>query len=475
MRLEEELAKLRQEHDELSQKLVAEQTAAADASLRAKEVESCLSHNAADSDRARAELERQKTERQQAELEWREEIEAAKALSSRLDCALAEATEQIKRLGHDAEVLQHDRDELQRRLLAEGQTSQGHIRKLEADWSAATDRSRTLETQLTDLQRELDELVAKLAADQNALADAERAHATLENLTSERELAEAEICEQLRAANAHNSELKRSLSDGAARIEQLERRVEQDAGELELVRAEAEQLRSERERTDSDWSEQLEAAKTSARKLEADLTASVEHSVGLENELSSVCHHRDELAVQFQSEQQSSAQAAEQVAEVEQRLVGLTAELELIRAEAEQLRSERERADSDWSEQLEAAKTLATSLNDAWTEATELNQRFEGEVASLREEREELHTKLATTQLEAADSESRAMDLKSHLETMAKEVQRLSQENAKYKGTLSIDPKLLQAEQYTFVNLSEQPGRRKSPVSTKRRRSKRSE
>src|SRR2546430_11251192 len=49
---------------------------------------------------------------------------------------------------------------------------------------------------------------------------------------------------------------------------------------------------------------------------------------------------RDQLAVQLKSQQESSAQAAHEAAEVKNRLDGLTAEFEIISAEAAQLRSD---------------------------------------------------------------------------------------------------------------------------------------
>src|SRR4029077_13042183 len=161
--------------------------------------------------------------------------------------------------------------------------------------------------------------------------------------------------------------------------------------------------------------QQLDDANTSAQKLEADRTAALEGSMRLKSELEKACCAREQLAVQLKTEQQSSAQAAHQAAEVQNRLDGLTVELELISAEAAQLRSDRERADSEWNEQLDAAKTSAQKLEAALTEATELNHRFEGEAASLRQEREELHAELVATQLQAVESESRVSDLESRL------------------------------------------------------------
>src|SRR5262249_23163913 len=150
--------------------------------------------------------------------------------------------------------------------------------------------------------------------------------------------------------------------------------------ELELATAEAAQLRSDRERADSQWNEQLDAAKTSAQKLEADWTAAVERSVRLESELERAGRAPCQVGGELKSEEQSSAQAADQAAEVKNRLDGLTTELELAIAEAAQLRSDRERADSQWNEQLDAAKTSAQKLEADWTAAVERSVRLESEL-----------------------------------------------------------------------------------------------
>src|SRR6185295_10456705 len=172
---------------------------------------------------------------------------------------------------------------------------------------------------------------------------------------------------------------QQSSAQAAHQATEVENRLDGLTVELELISAEAAQLRSDRERADSEWKEQLDAAKTSAQKLEADRTAAVERSVHLESELKKACCAREQLAVQLKSEQQSSAQAAHQATEVENRLDGLTVELELISAEAAQLRSDRERADSEWKEQLDAAKTSAQKLETDRTAAVERSGQREGE------------------------------------------------------------------------------------------------
>src|SRR5206468_879190 len=117
---------------------------------------------------------------------------------------------------------------------------------------------------------------------------------------------------------------------------------------------------------------------------------------------------RDRLAVELKSEQASSAQSAQQAAEEENRVDGLTVELELINAEAAQLRSDRERADSEWSGQLDAAKASATKLEAEWTAAVERSERLESELKSLGLDRDQLAVELKSEQASSAQSAQQA-------------------------------------------------------------------
>jgi PAS domain S-box-containing protein len=339
-RFEEELANLRREHEELNQKLAAEQKAAAESKQRAKEVASRLSRNAADSDRARTGLEKENAERERVDAEWREQLDAAKALKTRLETSLAEATERNKRFEEELVVLRRERDELQERVKAEHQAPG---------------------------------------------ADGPRAG-------------------------------------------ELQRRLDQNAAELERLVAELEKQNADRERAEARGREQQEAAKTLARKLEADWAGAVERNVRFEEELVELRQNRDELAIQLKAEQQTSAGVAHQAGELERRLERNATELKRISVEAERLRSERERADSEWHEQLEAAKALARKLDTAWTAATERSRRFEGEAAELRQEREELLGKLAVAHREAVDSKARIGDLEGQANRMTAEFERVTKE-----------------------------------------------
>jgi PAS domain S-box-containing protein len=331
--VEGELAKLRREHDELKERLAAEQKSAADAKQRAHEVAGRLNRNAADSDRARAELEKENAERDRVDGEWPRQFDASKALQTKLQASLAEAADHHKRLEAEVTALRKERDELQKRVRAEQQMVE--------------------------------------ESDRRAL--------------------------------------------------ELQRRKDQDSTELDRLAAELEKQTAECERAESRAREQQEAAKTLARKLEADWAAVVERNVQFEEELVELRLSRDELAAQLKAAQQASADAAHRADELEGRLERSAAELKRGSAEAERQRSEQERAEAEWREQLEAAKALARKLDGAWNGATERNRRLEEETAALRQEREDLQGRLAVARREAADYKTRADDLESQVRRLAAE------------------------------------------------------
>lgn len=434
-RFGEELVSLRQERDELNSKLAAEQQGAGDSTRRAEELEGRLSRNAAEVEHARAELEKQTAERQRSESALREQFDTVWIAKQEVEGAWAGAVERNKRFEEELAALRREHDELNRKLAAEQQAA-------------------------ADSKQRAKEVASRLS--RNA-ADADRARTELEKENAERERVDAGWREQLEAANSLKTRLETSLAEAAERIQrfeeevavlrrerdeiqtrlksgqqmpgesghragELQRRLDQNVAEVERLAADLERQTAERERAEARGREQQEAAKALARKLEADWAGAVERNVCFEEELMELRRDRDEIALQLKAEQQTSADAAHLAGELERRLERNTAELKRVNAEAERLRSEQERADSEWREQLEAAKALARKLDGAWTGAMERNRRFEGEAAELRQEREELLGKLAAAHREAADSKSRIGDLESQVNRMSAEFERVTGE-----------------------------------------------
>lgn len=434
-RFEEELVGLRQERDELNNRLAAEQQGAGESTKRAEELEARLNRNAAEVERAKTELEKQTAERERAESSLREELDTVWIAKKELEGACAGAVERNKRVEEELAKLRQEHEELNR--------------KLEAEQKAAADSKHRAQ-----------ELAGRLS--RNA-ADSDRARTGLEKENAERERVDAEWRKQLDAANVLKTKLETSLAEvteqnkrferevavlrqerdelqkraktgqqttgeSSQQAGELQRRLDQSADELERLAGELEKQSAERERAEARGREQQEAAKALARKLEGDWAGAVERNVRFEEELVELRRDRDELAIQLKAEQQASADATHRTGELERRLERNTTELKRVSAEAERQRSEQERADSEWREQLEAAKALARKLDSAWTGATERNRRVEGEAVELRQEREELLGKLAAAHRDAADSKSRADDLESRINQMTVELERVTRE-----------------------------------------------
>jgi PAS domain S-box-containing protein len=459
-RFEEELVGLRQERDELNNRLAAEQQGTGESTKRAEELEARLNRNAAEFERAKAELEKQTVEREQAESTWRAQFDTVWIAKKELEGACAGAVERNKRVEEELAKLRQEHEELNQ--------------KLEAEQKAAADSKHRAQ-----------ELAGRLS--RNA-ADSDRARTGLEKENAERERVDAEWRKQLDAANALKTRLETSLAEvteqnkrfeeevtvlrqerdalqkrtktgqqtageSSQRADELQRRLEQNAAELERLAADLEKQSAERERAEARGREQQEAAKALARKLEEDWAGAVERNVRFEEELVELRRDRDELAIQLKAERQASADATHRAGELERRLERNTTELKRVSAEAERQRSEQERADSEWREQLEAAKALARKLDAAWTGATERNRRVEGEAVELRQEREELLGKLAAAHRDAADSKSRADDLEGRINQMTAELERVTGELEKRRaeGASSDSERRTQTEAPTPV------------------------
>jgi CheY-like chemotaxis protein len=106
-RLEEELAGLRRERDELQTKFVAEQQAAGKSQHELKEL--------------KTNLENQSAQRVRLETEWREQLDAAKATAGQKEMVLKEREARCGQLEKDLAGLQQVHDEVQNKFSAEQQ------------------------------------------------------------------------------------------------------------------------------------------------------------------------------------------------------------------------------------------------------------------------------------------------------------------------------------------------------------------
>jgi PAS domain S-box-containing protein len=353
-RFEEELAALREEHDELIKKLAAEQQAAAASKQRAQELASRLSRNAASSDLARTGLEKENAERERADAEWRNKLDAATALQTQLEASLAEATEQNKRFEEELTVLRLERDEFQKRVKAEPQVAG-------ASGQRAGELQRRIDQDAAELERLAAELEKQIAERERAEArgreqqdaakalarklEADWAGAVERNVSFEEELVELRRTRD--ELVLHLKTEQQTSADAARRAEELERRLERNAAELKRVSGEAERLRSEQERADSEWREQLEAAQALARKLDAAWTGATERSRRLEVETAELRQEREELLGKLAAAHREAADSMSRADDLESRAHRMAAEFERVTTEQEKQRAESGRPASE--------------------------------------------------------------------------------------------------------------------------------
>ena len=454
--LEQELASLRQERDELKSRMTSEQAAVAEFKTRVEELENQLRKAVGDlegvtTDRKkqaplefelRSQLEAAEATVGYAEAALKEQIERNEKLEERLqnlsNSLRVEQAERSKRFEEELFTLRKERDELDTRLAAEqkaaadstqqaeelesrigrnaaeferaraelekqGERSESAWREqldtawvmkreIEGAWAGAVERNKRFEEELAGLRRERDELNARLAAEQQAATESRQ------------------------------------------RARDVENRLGRNATESDRAKAELAKQNAERECSEAEWREQLDAAKALRTRLEISLAEATGHSKRFEEELAALRQERDDLKERLTGEQQSAVAAKQRAEDLQSRLEQNTAELERVKADSEKQTPDRERTESKWREQQETAKALARKLEADWTAAVGRNVRLEEELASLRQERDELTVKLKARQQESSEPLRRAEDIERRLGQNAAELERAQAELEKQRA-----------------------------------------
>ncbi len=164
--LELELSAIRQDGDELNDKLASEHRAAAESTRRAEAAERRLNQSTAELARVKAELAKFVEERESVESEWRDQLAASKALTKKLETAWTGTVERNKRVEEELAGLRQECDELDGKLAVEQRAVSEFRRRAEASERCA--RQHELE-----LQRLKANLEAKVAAQGRVKAESQ--------------------------------------------------------------------------------------------------------------------------------------------------------------------------------------------------------------------------------------------------------------------------------------------------------------
>lgn len=365
-RLEEQLAQLRQEHDELAGKLASEQTAAAESRQRAKEVEGRLGRNAVESDRARSELEKEAAERERLESEWRGQLAEAHASREKSELALTEARRANKRLEQELARLQAERNEVNEKWVMEQR--------------AAAESHRRAET----LQRTVNQNSAELERIRGIHDRVEkgRLESTERALKLERDLESAENrCDGLTAKLAAHQTAAEKLK---GRVQELKDLLDHRTADLEKAQAELNDRVEHRDRLEAEWKKQLDQAKAQAKEFESAWTGAVDRNMHFEEMLSTLRAERDDLVRKLKAEKQSAGQGQQRFDEFQEQLRQRAAEVAQLKSELDKRRIEQARAEAELNKRLETATALTKKLEAAWTEVVQRNQRLESQLEALR-------------------------------------------------------------------------------------------
>lgn len=419
--LESDLTQLRQEREELDTRLAAEHEAATTLRQRAAELEERLRESDRRHESPTAEASPQNSEQAGLEEELRHQLEVARATAGRAEAALKdeanrnkgfeerlrllcdrlklEQGERAERFDREVNRLWQAHDDLQDRLTSEQKLVAGStLRALELEkelrergdevdrvksaLEKQTAEQSRLEAEWRDRLGTTEALTRKL---ENALADAEE-----QNKRSEEEL--IGLRREREELTARLAAEQRTAADSRQRVQDLEQRLSENAAELERVNS--------------------ELVKTGRGK-------------GLETELASLYQMRDMLNCKLASEQRANEESRSRGAELERRLRENNAELDRVKAEADQQAAERARVESQLLTQLSATKAAADHAEAALKETTGRCASFELELLELRRNRDDLNGRLEAEQHAVAESRRRNEDLESQLRQNKTELDRV--------------------------------------------------
>lgn len=212
---------------------------------------------------------------------------------------------------------------------------------------------------------------------------------------------------------------------GGAQSAEIHERLRQSTAALEHARSNLEQESAERTRIESQWREQLNAAKALIGQTETILKEREAQCTQLEEELAGLRKVRDELQGKLAAEQQAMAKSQQEIKAFQERQSQSAAELERTKTALEQQSAERTRLESEWREQLNTAKAAASQTGSVLKEKEARCGQLEKELAGLQQTRDELQTRLAAGQKTAEKLQLEIKELQAGLGQQTAERMRL--------------------------------------------------
>jgi chromosome segregation ATPase len=388
------------------------------------------------------------------ELRKRFEAVSTEAAKNRelLEIVQRERQELTQRVSSQDADLARERTALEREITAR--------KSLEEKFQELATKRGELEKQLSELTRGKDEALAGCAQLRGevdaAKAAAERSRAASEKESERARQFEAEITRLQQAYNELNASFGKEQAKTAEfqqRADELEMQLRESTNEIEQIRGDLDRNVTERQAVEADWQQQFATLTAKCRHFEnawqeesqrnRDVDERVrllgnslrleqtEQVTRLGEELSALRQGRYELDAKLAAEQQSASEAKRRADELDAKLRESASEIARVRSEQDAQAAERQRLETEWRNQLGTAETLARNLELALKEAADRSRRFEEEVSSLRQVRDNLNGRLAAEEKTVAESQARIAELDRQLRQNAAELDRAKAELAK--------------------------------------------
>jgi len=397
------------------------ETQSADIHERLRQGTAALEH-------AKAGLEQESAERTRMESQWREQLSAARALIGQTEAVLKEKEARCNQLEGELTGLRRERDELQNKFAAEQQT--------------AVKRQQEIKEIKTNLEKHAAERTRLEAEWREQLNAAKAAAGQKETALKEKEARCSQLEKDLAGLQQVWNELQRKLAaeqqavaKSQQTVKELQERLNQGNAELERVKADLGKQSVERARLESEWRGQLNAQKAVTAQAEAMLAEKETRCGQLEKGLAGLQQMRDDFQNKLNAEQQAAAKSQQTAKELQEHLNQGNAELERVKADLGKQSAERARLESEWREQLTAAKAAASQKETVLKEKEARCGQLEKELVGLQQVRDDFQNKLKAEQQAAAKSQQEIKELQERLRQGSAELERAKagweQESAK--------------------------------------------
>lgn len=445
---EKELARLNRAREELNERLVLEERAAAESRRRSEEMERQLAASAAELHRVKGELERHVHERSSLESELQQQVAAANAAADQARREFQQETTIFQRSKEEVEALRQARDQLNTQLEQEQHAaaeSRRHSQELE---TRLQQNAQELERLRSELEKHVSERASLVTASSRQLQAAKGAASKAEKAYQQQVKRNAKFEEELAELRAQldgkaKTEQK-SSAKSRKRIKELEQRAAEYAAELERARKELEKNVAEHARLENEQRQAVDTAdpaQTEARFREsisalARATAQLEKERGerrrgeqrsafLSSQLENLHDElRKHLAVEKES-QQRIAEFEQQLREREEALAKAVTDLQKESA-SRQLVEAQLSAKSEIDSKLEQQFSLVDEAKKVFSGAQEkLEQRLQAALASLKQTQAKLQKQISERKRMEASLEDAQRKAHEQSQQSATEIARL--------------------------------------------------